>query len=89
MTQISIALPELLKAYVEAQVAQYGFASLDEYFLKLIQRDQQLSEQAKLDELLQAGLDDLEQGRSVHTTDEWWAQQRAQRVERLQKNRRQ
>jgi antitoxin ParD1/3/4 len=40
MTQINIALPEALKTYVEEQVAQYGYASLDEYFLKLVQRDQ-------------------------------------------------
>jgi antitoxin ParD1/3/4 len=85
MTQISIALPEILKAYVEAQVAEQGYASIDEYFLKLVQRDQQQSAQAKLDTLLQEGLNDLEQGDVIRTTDEWWDQQRASLVERLQK----
>jgi antitoxin ParD1/3/4 len=83
MTQISITLPDSLKTYVEEQIAQSG-TSLDEYFLKLVQRDQQLSAQAKLDSLLQAGLDDLEQGKSIHATNEWWDQRRAQLVERLE-----
>lgn len=89
MTQISIALPEALKAYVDEQIAKHDYASVDEYFLKLVQRDQQLSAQAKLDGLLQEGLDALQRGDSIQVTDEWWDQQRVRLVERLQKNRQQ
>lgn len=39
MSHITISLPDNLKAYVDEQVAQGGYAS-DDYFLALVRLDQ-------------------------------------------------
>ena len=40
MSNISISLPDDLKAYVDEQTAKAGYASVSEYFLALVQREQ-------------------------------------------------
>jgi antitoxin ParD1/3/4 len=59
MTTISISLPEDMKAFLEAQVAEGGYASAGEYLQALI-RDARRSKAkrdliAKLDEALAGG----------------------------------
>jgi antitoxin ParD1/3/4 len=76
MTSLSISLPENIKDYVEQRVIQSGYHSVDEYFLALIQHEQQFRAQEQLDSLLLEGLESLEQGNSIEATDEWWEQER-------------
>jgi antitoxin ParD1/3/4 len=77
MNNISISLPDDLKAYVDEQIAEAGYASVSEYFLALVQREQ-LRHQAKetLDDLLTEGLDSLERQEGIEATDDWWEQER-------------
>ena len=59
MTTISVSLPEDLKAFLEAQVAEGGFASSDEYLRALIRDARKRKAKrdliAKLDEALASG----------------------------------
>ncbi|MFZ4675051.1 MAG: ribbon-helix-helix domain-containing protein [Nodosilinea sp.] len=72
MSNITISLPDRVKSYIDAQVAQGGYASADEYFLALVLLDQQ-RRQAKesLDSLLIDGLNSLDQGKGIEATDDW------------------
>jgi antitoxin ParD1/3/4 len=76
MTSLNISLPENIKDYVEQRVLQSGYGSVDEYFLALIQHEQQYRAQEQLDSLLLEGLDSLERGEGIEATDEWWDTER-------------
>jgi antitoxin ParD1/3/4 len=85
MSNITISLPDDLKAYVDEQVAQSGYASADEYFLALIRFDQQrrhTQTQDALDSLLIQGLDSLDQQKGIEATDDWWEQERRNLISR-------
>ncbi|WP_035985137.1 type II toxin-antitoxin system ParD family antitoxin [Leptolyngbya sp. KIOST-1] len=88
MSHITISLPDNLKAFVDEQVAQSGYASADDYFLALVQLDQR-RRQAKesLDSLLIEGLDSLDRGEGIEATDNWWEQERLDLIESHQSQR--
>jgi antitoxin ParD1/3/4 len=55
---VILAIPEELQAYIEAQIQAGAYASAVEYFMDLVQKDRQRKQaQAKLESLLQEGLD--------------------------------
>lgn len=55
---VVLAIPEDLQMYIEAQIQSGAYASAVEYFLDLVQQDRQRKQaQAKLERLLQEGLD--------------------------------
>jgi antitoxin ParD1/3/4 len=56
MTSLNISLPEQLKAYVEAQVAEGEYGTPSEYMRDLIRRDKE-QQQSKLEESLLKALD--------------------------------
>jgi antitoxin ParD1/3/4 len=76
MSNISISLPDDLKAYVDEQTAKAGYASVSEYFLALVQQEPRRN-QAKetLDDLLMEGLDSLDRQEGIEATDDWWDQE--------------
>lgn len=88
MSNINISLPDRLKAYVDEQVAQSGYASADEYFLALVLFDQRLRQtKESLDSLLIDGLDNLDRGEGSEATDDWWEQERLDLIESHQSQR--
>jgi antitoxin ParD1/3/4 len=56
MTSLNISLPEQLKAYVEAQVAEGEYGTPSEYMRDLIRRDKE-QQKAKLEQSLLKALD--------------------------------
>jgi antitoxin ParD1/3/4 len=59
MATLTVSLPDEMKAYIEAQVAEEGYASASEYLQALL-RDARMSQarkklEAKLDEALASG----------------------------------
>lgn len=85
MSNITISLPASLKAYVDEQVIQSGYASADEYFLALVLLDQRLQQtQESLDSLIAEGLESLDRGEGIEATETWWDQQRNDLIERYQ-----
>ena len=68
MTTMNISLPDEIKAFVEAQLAQNGFASASEYLRALIRDDQKRRARRDLEAKLLEGL----QGPSVVMTPDDW-----------------
>jgi antitoxin ParD1/3/4 len=56
MTTMNISLPDEMKAFVEAQMAQDGYASASEYLRALIRDDQRRRAKHALELKLQEGL---------------------------------
>jgi len=52
MTTMNISLPDALKTFVDAQVAQHGYGTSSEYVRELIRKDQ---DRQQLRDLLLAG----------------------------------
>jgi antitoxin ParD1/3/4 len=66
---LNVTLPEPLESYVEAQIAQGTYASVNEYFQSLVRQDQERQGGAKLEAMLLEG-DDSGDGSEV--TAEFW-----------------
>ena len=66
MTTMNISLPEEMKAFVESQMAQDGYASASEYLRALIRNDQKRLARHELELKLLEGL----QGPTVTMTGE-------------------
>jgi antitoxin ParD1/3/4 len=54
MTSLNISLPQQLKAYVEAQVAEGEYGTPSEYMRDLIRRDKELQREKLEEKLLKA-----------------------------------
>lgn len=54
MTSLNISLPQQLKAYVEAQVAEGEYGTPSEYMRNLIRRDKELQREKLEEKLLKA-----------------------------------
>jgi antitoxin ParD1/3/4 len=68
MTTMNISLPDEMKAFVEAQMAQEGYASASEYLRTLIREAQKRRARQELESKLLEGL----QGPAVEMTREDW-----------------
>jgi antitoxin ParD1/3/4 len=68
MMTINLSLPEEMKAFIEAQVAQEGYASVSEYLRTLIQEAQKRKAKQELEAKLLEGL----QGQATEMTRADW-----------------
>jgi antitoxin ParD1/3/4 len=68
MTTVTISLPESLKEFVDAQVANRGYGNVSEYFRSLLREAQQKEADARLEALLLEGL----ASESIPLNDEFW-----------------
>jgi antitoxin ParD1/3/4 len=66
---MNISLPELLKQFVDAQIAAGRYSSVSEYVRELIRDDEKRKAQERLEALLLEGL----QGEETELTREDWA----------------
>ncbi|BDI28608.1 addiction module antitoxin [Capsulimonas corticalis] len=71
MTNMNVSLPENLKDYVEAQVADGGYGTTSEYLRELIREDKKRKAQERLETLL---LEGLESGDAIPVTPDFWKQ---------------
>ncbi len=56
MTTMNISLPEEMKAFIDAQTAEEGYASASEYLRHLIREKQKRKAKEKLEAMLMEGL---------------------------------
>lgn len=56
MPTVAISLPDSLKAFVETQTADKGYANVSEYFRDLLREAQEKEREVRLDTLLIEGL---------------------------------
>lgn len=66
MTTINISLPEPLKSYIDQQIDQGHYQTIDEYFCELIRQDQ---ERQNLENLL---LEGIASGEATEMTENDW-----------------
>ncbi len=79
MTTMNISLPEEMKAFIEAQMAQEGYASASEYLRFLIREAQKRRAKQELEAKLLEGM----QGPAVEMTREDWESIRREAIEGL------
>jgi antitoxin ParD1/3/4 len=80
MTTMNISLPEEMKAFIEAQMAQEGYASASEYLRFLIREDQRRRAKQELEAKLREA---MESGPAVEMTREDWESIRREALEGL------
>jgi antitoxin ParD1/3/4 len=80
MKSINISLPESMRTYVEQQVKNGDYITVDEYIQELILCDRAKKEQDKLESLL---LEGLESGEATPMTEDDWANIRASVQEKI------
>ena len=79
---ITIALPEPLTEFVQAEAARRGYPSAAQYVEDLVQAEQRRQAAERLDQLL---LDGLNSGEPIEVTPEYWDHKRKELSERLEK----
>ena len=68
MKTVTISLPETLKDFIDAQVANKNFGTVSEYFRALLRDDQKRAAQEKLETML---LEGLQSEASEMTSEDW------------------
>jgi Arc/MetJ-type ribon-helix-helix transcriptional regulator len=80
MTYLTIALPEAAKAYIDRQISDGTYNTVDDFLTALIEREQERQAKQKINAMLKST---LQTNRSMEVTDEWWEQQRQYLAEQL------
>ncbi len=80
MATMNISLPDTMREFVEAEVAQGGYSTASEYFRDLVREAQKQKAQKKLEALLLEGLDS---GEPIDVTDEYVQRKRAELLARI------
>jgi antitoxin ParD1/3/4 len=80
MTTMNISLPDEMKAFIEAQMSQEGYASASEYFRTLIREDQRRRARRALEDKFREA---LESGPATPMTREDWVALRQEAIDGL------
>jgi antitoxin ParD1/3/4 len=73
MIYLTIALPEAAKAYVDQQISDGTYNSVDEFLTILIEHEQERQAKHKVNAMLRST---VQKNQTVEATDEWWKRQR-------------
>jgi antitoxin ParD1/3/4 len=79
MTNLTLSLPESMRAFLEEQAVKGGFGTADAYLRALIQEAQEREAREHLEGLL---LDGIDSGGSVEVDEDYWERFRARLQER-------
>lgn len=71
MTTLNLSLPASIESFLEQQVSQGGYETVNEYILDLITQEQ--ARVKRIEDLLLEGLDS---GEPIEVTDQWWEEKR-------------
>lgn len=85
MTTLNISLPESLREYVDAKVAQGAYETPSDYIRQLIHEDQSRADRQRIDALLIEG---LESGEPIEINDQWWEKKEAELLNALERDHR-
>jgi antitoxin ParD1/3/4 len=80
MTFFTISLPEAAKAYVDQQIANGTYNTVDELLTSLIEQEQERQAKQKVNSMLKQA---LQKNQKVEATDEWWEQRRQELIEQI------
>jgi antitoxin ParD1/3/4 len=73
MTYLTISLLESAKAYVDRQISDGAYNSVDEFLTVLIEQEQERQAKHKVNTMLRST---IQKNQTVEATDEWWEQRR-------------
>lgn len=82
MTTLNISLPEAMKKFVEAEVAQGGYGTASEYVRELVREAQKRKAHARFEALIEEGLNS---GEPLPVTDESWDELKTRVMARIAK----
>jgi antitoxin ParD1/3/4 len=68
MTYLTIALPESVKAYVDRQISDGTYNSVDEFLTVLIEQEQERQAKQKVNVMLRST---IQKNKTVEVTDKW------------------
>jgi Arc/MetJ-type ribon-helix-helix transcriptional regulator len=74
MICLTIALPETAKAYVDRQIAEGNYNSVDEFLTVLIEQEQERQAKQKVNTMLRST---IQKNQKVEATNEWWKHQQS------------
>ena len=80
MTTMNISLPDEMRAFIEAQMTQEGYASASEYFRTLVREDQKRRAKRELETKFREA---LESGPATPMTKKDWAALRQEALDGL------
>jgi antitoxin ParD1/3/4 len=80
MATMNISLPDPMRAFIEAEVAEGGYSTASEYFRELVRTAQKQKAETTLQSLL---LEGLQSGDAAELTPEDWSDLRRRVGERL------
>jgi antitoxin ParD1/3/4 len=75
MTQFTIALPDMAQDFIDEQLANGYYATVDEVVIALIVAEKKRQAKQKLNGMIREGLNS---GNPIAVTPEWWEKQRSQ-----------
>jgi len=84
MTSLNISLPESMREFIEAQVAEGGYSTASEFIRELVRQAQKRHAEAKLEALL---LEGLNSGPATPMTEADWEEHRQRLRTHLAKRR--
>jgi antitoxin ParD1/3/4 len=82
MTTLNISLPDVMRDFIERQVAQGGYRTASEYIRALVQEAQKREAREKVETLL---LEGLHTGDPVEVTRKYWEKKRRKLKDQLRK----
>jgi Arc/MetJ-type ribon-helix-helix transcriptional regulator len=80
MTYLTIALPEAAKAYIDQQISNGLYNTVDDVLTALIEQEQERQAKQKVNVMLKST---LQKNLTIKATDEWWNQQRQPLAEKF------
>ncbi|SMC62053.1 type II toxin-antitoxin system ParD family antitoxin [Rhizobium sp. RU36D] len=83
MATITISLPDSLKSFVDAQMAEKGYGNVSEYFRSLLRQEHEKEREMRLQDLL---LEGLASGQAEAVTPAFWADLKAEAQTLLEKH---
>jgi antitoxin ParD1/3/4 len=80
MTQLTISLPDTAQTFINEQLANGTYTTVDDLFAALIEQAQERQAKQTVNAMLRST---LQKNKTIVATDEWWEQQRQRLSEQL------
>ncbi len=80
MTQLTISLPDTAQTFINEQITNGTYSTVDELFAALIDQAQERHAKQNVNAMLRST---LQKNKTIVATDEWWEQQRQRLNEQL------
>jgi Arc/MetJ-type ribon-helix-helix transcriptional regulator len=80
MTQLTISLPDTAQMFINEQITNGTYTTVDDLFAALIEQAQERQAKQTVNAMLRST---LQKNKTIVATDDWWEQQRQRLSEQL------